>query len=113
VAYNQHDRAALQALYASDARLMMHGATTLAGRNAIGEFWAEDFGESNPLTLLKVTHGLQGADMALVHGNYEVVDRADGTKVGLGRFAQIWTATPSGGWLLDRDLWYEASEPAP
>jgi uncharacterized protein (TIGR02246 family) len=112
-AYNQHDRAALQALYTNDARLMMHGAPTIAGRAAIGEFWAQDFGESNPLTLLKVTHALQGVDMVLVHGNYEVVDRTDGTKLGLGRFAHIWTATPNGGWLLDRDLWYERSEPVP
>jgi uncharacterized protein (TIGR02246 family) len=112
-AYNQHDRAALQALYTSDARLMMHGSTTIAGRADIGEFWAQDFNESNPLTLLKVTHALQGVDMVLVHGNYEVVDRTDGTKVGLGRFAHIWTAAPNGGWLLDRDLWYERSEPVP
>jgi ketosteroid isomerase-like protein len=112
-AYNQHDRAGLQALYTNDARLMMHGAPTIAGRAAIGEFWAQDFGESNPLTLLKVTHALQGIDMVLVHGNYEVVDRTDGTKVGLGRFAHIWTAAPNGGWLLDRDLWYERSEPTP
>ncbi len=109
-AYNQHDRAALQALYTNDARLLMHGAPTIAGRTAIGEFWAQDFGESNPLTLLKVTHAVQGIDMVLVHGNYEVVDRTDGTKVGLGRFAHIWTAAPNGGWLLDRDLWYERSE---
>lgn len=112
-AYNQHDRTALQALYANDARLMMHGAPTIAGRVAIGEFWAQDFGEKNPLTLLKVTHALQGVDMVLVHGNYDVVDRTDGTKLGLGRFAHIWTAAPNGGWLLDRDLWYERSEPAP
>jgi ketosteroid isomerase-like protein len=112
-AYNQHDRAALQALYTNDARLMMHGAPTVAGRTAIGDFWAQDFGESDPLTLLKVTHALQGVDMVLVHGNYEVVDRTDGTKVGLGRFAHIWTAAPNGGWLLDRDLWYERSEPLP
>jgi len=112
-AYNQHDRASLQALYTNDARLMMHGAPTIADRTAIGEFWAQDFGEGNPLTLLKVTNGLQGVDMVLVHGNYEVVDREEGTKVGLGRFAHIWTAAPNGGWLLDRDLWYERSEPLP
>jgi hypothetical protein len=42
----------------------------------------------------KVTHVLQGVDMVLVNGNYEVVDRTDGTKVGLGRFAHIWTTAP-------------------
>jgi ketosteroid isomerase-like protein len=112
-AYNKHDRAALQALYSDDARLMMHGAPTITGRNPIGEFWARDFTESDPLTLLKVTHALQGVDMVLVHGNYEVVDRVDGSKVGLGRFAHIWTADRNGDWRLDRDLWFERSEPAP
>jgi hypothetical protein len=43
-------------------------------------------------------------------GNYEVIDREDGAKVGLGRFAHIWTADRNGGWRLDRDLWYERSE---
>ena len=112
-AYNKHDRAALQALYTEDARLMMHGAPTIAGRLDIGTFWAQDFTSGSPLTLLDVTHALEGVDMVLVHGNYEVVDRTDGTKVGLGRFAHIWTAAPNGGWLLDRDLWYERNEPVP
>ena len=109
-AYNEHNRTALQSLYSDDSRLMMHGAPTIAGRADIGAFWAQDFQESNPLTLLTVTHALEGVDMVLVHGNYEVVDRTDGTKVGLGRFAHIWRADRNGGWLLDRDLWYERSE---
>jgi ketosteroid isomerase-like protein len=108
-AYNQHNRA-LQALYTEDARLMMFGAPTIAGRADIGAFWAQDFQESNPLTLLNVTHALEGVDMVLVHGNYEVVDRTEGTKVGLGRFAHIWVGDGKGGWSLDRDLWYERSE---
>lgn len=110
-AYNRHDRTALQELYTADARLMMHGAPTIASRAAIGHFWAQDFGDGTPLTLLKVTHALQGVDMVLVHGDYAVVDRVAGIKLGLGRFAHIWTAAPNGGWLLDRDLWYERSEP--
>lgn len=112
-AYNAADRNELQGLYTATARLMMHGAPTIQGRAAIGAFWAEDFTEGNPLTLLKVTHALTGVDMVLVHGNYEVVDRSDGTKVGLGRFAHLWTTAPNGGWLLDRDLWFERSEAVP
>jgi ketosteroid isomerase-like protein len=112
-AYNKHERATLGALYAEGARLMMHGGPTIAGRSAIEDFWAGDFEDRDPLTLLTVTHSVTGSDMLLVHGNYEVIDRTDGTKVGLGRFAHIWTAAPNGGWLLDRDLWYERSEPVP
>jgi uncharacterized protein (TIGR02246 family) len=112
-AYNRHDREALQALYTTDARLMMHGAPTYAGRVDIGSFWAQDFKEGNPLTLLTVTHALEGVDMILVHGNYEVIDRDDGTVLGAGRFAHIWKGDRRSrrGWLLDRDVWYERAEP--
>ncbi len=110
-AYNQHDRDALMSVYAPDARLMMHGAPTYVGRSDIGAFWAQDFGAGNPLTLLTVTHSVDGIDMTLVHGNYEVVDRQDGTVLGLGRFAHIWFRNDDGTWELDRDLWLERSEP--
>jgi len=109
-AYNNHDRAALAALYEPGAELMMHGAPTISGRRAIGDFWAVDFEEGNPLTLLTVTHAVDGIDMVLVHGNYEVVGREDGLILGLGRFAHIWFLE-NGEWRLDRDLWIERSEP--
>jgi uncharacterized protein (TIGR02246 family) len=111
-AYNKHDAEALTAVYTENARLMMHGAPTFVGRADIGAFWAQDFEAGNPLTLLDVTHAVEGIDMILVHGNYQVIDRTDGSKVGLGRFAHIWTRAPSGEWRLDRDLWQERSEPA-
>jgi ketosteroid isomerase-like protein len=111
-AYNRQDRAALEGLYTEKARLMMHGAPTIAGRGAIGAFGAQDFLAGNPLTLLDVTHALHGVDTLLVHGNYQVVNRTDGQRVGSGRFAHIWTRAPNGDWRLDRDLWRERSEPA-
>jgi uncharacterized protein (TIGR02246 family) len=110
-AYNSHDRAALGALYAPEARLMMHSAPTIAGRKAIEDFWAEDFGAGNPLTVLSITHAVEGSDMILVHGNYQVVSRDSGIVLGQGRFAHIWTREGSGAWLLDRDLWNEPFEP--
>ena len=110
-AYNKHDRAALAAVYEDDAALMMHGAPTYNGRRAIGDFWAQDFQEGNPITLLTVTHAVDGIDMILVHGDYEVIDRDDGTELGLGRFAHIWLLGADGQWRLDRDLWVERSEP--
>jgi uncharacterized protein (TIGR02246 family) len=109
-AYNNHDRAALGSLYEPDAALMMHGAPTIDGRQDIGDFWAIDFEEGNPLTLLTVTHAVDGVDMVLVHGNYEVVGRDDGLILGLGRFAHIWFLE-NGQWRLDRDLWVERSVP--
>jgi uncharacterized protein (TIGR02246 family) len=111
-AYNKHDRAALEALYTDNARLMMHGAPTIAGRKEIGTFWGEDFKAGHPLTLLTVTHALEGIDMTIVHGNYQVIDRNDGSVLGSGRFAHIWTSDRNAGWRLDRDLWLERSTPA-
>ena len=105
-AYNRHDRGALQSLYASDAALMMHGSPTYQGAGAIGDFWEVDFTEDNPLTLLNVTHAVDGIDMVLVHGNYEVVGRGDGALLGDGRFAHIWFLR-DGTWELDRDLWIQ------
>jgi uncharacterized protein (TIGR02246 family) len=105
-AYNNHDRASLAAVYEPDAALMMHGGPTITGRRAIGDFWALDFEEDNPLTLLTVTHAVDGIDMVLVHGNYEVVGREDGITLGAGRFAHIWFEQ-DGEWHLDRDLWVQ------
>lgn len=110
-AYNRHDAAALAELYTEDARLMMHGSPTIAGRDRIAAFWAEDFGEGNPLTVLTVTHSVDGADLILVHGNYRVISRDDGQLLGLGRFAHLWTRDGGRDWRLDRDLWNQPHEP--
>lgn len=110
-AYNRRDRSALAEVYDADAALMMHGAPTINGQRDIGAFWAQDFEEGNPLTLLTVTHAVNGVDMVLVHGNYEVVSRDDGATLGLGRFAHIWFLNANGDWKLDRDLWIERAVP--
>lgn len=110
-AYNAHDRNALAALYAPNADLMMHGEPTIKGQGPIGDFWASDFKEGNPLTLLSVTHAVDGSDMILVHGDYKVVGRDGGAQLGMGRFAHIWLKDAAGAWKLDRDLWVKQSPP--
>ena len=110
-AYNMADRAQLSELYSEDAYLMMHGGDSIKGRQAIGDFWAKDFLENNPITTLQVTHSVQGVDMILVHGNYQVLNRNDGILLGQGRFAHIWMLGSDGEWRLDRDLWQEPFDP--
>ena len=112
-AYNAHNPTALASLYAEDAYLMMHGGPTLKGRQAIGELWAEDFTEENPITTLDVTHELRGVDMVLVHGNYQVINRNTGILQAQGRFAHMWMLTDDDEWLLDRDLWNEPFDAYP
>src|SRR5690606_20088644 len=113
LAYNAHNPAELAGLYAEDAQLMMHGAPTIVGRQAIGDFWVMDFTEENPITTLQVTHAREGVDMVLVHGNYQVINRNDGILQGQGRFAHLWRLEEGGEWLLDRDLWNEPFEAYP
>jgi uncharacterized protein (TIGR02246 family) len=109
-AYNTHDIAALGALYGEDARLMMNGAPTIVGRKAIEEFWSREFIADSPLMLFAVTHKIFGVDMILVHGDYQVIDRDSGARLGAGRFAHIWMLNEDGEWRLDRDLWKERVE---
>ncbi len=108
-AFNSLDKASLQSIYSQDAILYLHGRPMIKGRKAIGDFWEADFKEGNPLTLLTVTHQVEGVDMMLVHGNYQVVGRDTGAILGHGRFAHIWHNT-NGKWELDRDLWNQPGE---
>jgi len=108
-AYNNHNTAGLSALYSESANLMMHGHPTITGRDAIGEYWAQDFKQENPITTLQVTHTLEGVDMILVHGNYQVINRNSGVMQGQGRFAHLWMREAGGEWKLDRDLWDQPS----
>ena len=109
-AYNSHDAAAIGALYDEDAVLFLHGSPSVSGRPAIEDYWGEDMELNNPLTVLTVTHSVDGFDMKLVHGNYQVLNRDTGVPLGHGRFAHIWTRE-NGEWLLDRDLWNEPFDP--
>lgn len=111
-AYNSHDAAALGALYAEDSKLFLHGQPSFAGREAIQEYWASDMQDQNPLTVLKVTNSVDGFDMKLVHGDYEVIDRDSGVPLGSGRFAHIWMVGDDGVWRLDRDLWNQPVTPS-
>jgi ketosteroid isomerase-like protein len=52
--YNRHDAAGLGSIYTERARLLMHGSPAIAGRAKIQDFWAGDFKDGNPLTLLTV-----------------------------------------------------------
>ena len=110
-AYNDHDGEALAALYTEGAELLAYGEQALTGREAIRSFWASDFGEGNPLTLLNVAQTVEGSDMVLFQGEYDVVDRDGGDPLVSGGFIQIWRLSDSGDWRIDRELWFDAMVP--
>ena len=110
-AYNDHDGEALAALYTEGAELLAYGEQALTGRESIRSFWALDFGEGNPLTLLNVAQTVAGSDMVLVQGEYDVVDRDGGDPLVSGGFVQIWRLNDSGDWRIDRELWFDAMVP--
>jgi|SaaInlV_100m_DNA_5_1039725.scaffolds.fasta_scaffold08159_3 uncharacterized protein (TIGR02246 family) len=108
-AYNSFDGGALADLYTDNAHLYVHGSPMLIGKEVIQGFWEDDFQVESPMTVLTVTHSVEGYDMMLVHGNYQVVDRNSGALLGSGRFAHIWHDV-GGDWKLDQDLWNQPYE---
>lgn len=104
-AYNANDIQGLREIYSENAHLYLHQEPRLEGRENIIDFWAQDMETGSPRTILNVTNFVEGFDMTLVHGNYQVVDRSTGAILGSGRFAHIWIQDEEGHWQLDRDLW--------
>lgn len=106
-AYNSAESDQLAALYGETAELYIQNEGRYVGRAAIREYWTADISRSNPLTVLHVTDSVIDAEMMLVHGNYQVIDRTDGVPLGAGRFAHIWVMQADGSWALDRDVWVD------
>ena len=108
-AFNSHDAGAVAALYRDEAELSQHNAPTLVGRRNIRAFWKVDLVQGDRLALLTVTSTLDGTDMTLVHGTYQMLDRSSGAAMGSGHFAQIWRLD-GGEWRIDRDIWSDDAE---
>lgn len=109
-AYNAGDIVRLGSVYTADAHLYLHESPRIVGRGDIIDFWSRDMHDGSPKTVLTVTNAVEGFDMTLVHGNYEVIDRETDEKLGFGRFAHIWLQDEQGNWHLDRDLWNQPVE---
>ena len=99
----------MAALYRDEAELSQHNAPTLVGRRNIRAFWKVDLAQGDRQALLTVTSTLDGTDMTLVHGTYQMLDRSSGAAMGFGLFAQIWRLD-AGEWRIDRDIWSDEAE---
>ena len=100
-AYNAGDAGALMALYAEDAELATEPTGSIQGKEAIGAFWKDDFGTSQPSTALNLTDVYVAGDLAHLEGEYEVTEKG---KVTHGRFVQLWTRDGN-AWQIHRETW--------
>ncbi len=72
-AYNAGDAKGLTALYDKDAILAPRPGGNVVGTDAIGSFWAEDFGGGKPTTTLTLTDVYMAGDLAHLEGEYRGV----------------------------------------
>ena len=101
-AYNAADADALMALYAEEAELAIEPTGSVRGREAIGSFWKDDFGEKKPTTALNLTDVYVAGDLAHLEGDYEVTEKGKVTK---GRFVQLWMRDGN-AWRIHREMWW-------
>ena len=102
-AYNAGDAKGLTALYDKEAILAPRPGGNVVGTDAIGSFWAEDFGGGKPTTTLTLTDVYMAGDLAHLEGEYEV---ADAGKVTKGHYVQLWMQDGN-AWRIHREMWWQ------
>ena len=75
-------------------------AATWWAWDAIGSFWAEDFGVGKPTTTLTLSDVYMAGDLAHLEGEYEVADKGTVTK---GRYVQLWMQEGN-AWRIHREM---------
>jgi ketosteroid isomerase-like protein len=102
-AYNAGDAAGLMALYDKDAELSTRPNINVVGRDAIGSFWKQDFGDGKPSTTLTLTDVYMSGDLAHLEGEYDVSDKGQVTK---GHYVQLWKQDGN-AWRIHREMWWQ------
>ena len=75
----------------------------MVGTEAIGSFWAEDFGGGKPTTTLTLTDVYMAGDLAHLEGEYEVADKGTVTQ---GHYVQLWMQEGN-AWRIHREMWWQ------
>jgi len=102
-AYNAGDSAGLMALYDKDAELSTRPNSNVVGKDAIGSFWKQDFGDGKPTTTLTLTDAYMSDDLAHLEGEYDVSDKGQVTK---GHYVQLWMQDGD-AWRIHREIWWQ------
>jgi uncharacterized protein (TIGR02246 family) len=105
--YNAQDGAALAALYTDDAVLMMPGAATIRGRDAIKAAYEKDMAATATAgltnTLGSNSEAAASGDLAYESNTFTVTDKA-GKVVESGKYLTVF-ARRDGKWAIVRDMW--------
>lgn len=101
-AYNNADAPALTALYDENAELATQPTGSVVGRDAIGAFWKDDFGDGKSATTLTLTDVYVAGDLAHLEGQYSVSDKGAATE---GRYVQLWMRDGN-DWRIHREMWW-------
>ena len=102
-AFAAQDAAAVAALYTADAAVMPADQATVAGTEAIQEFWQAAM--SLGITGVELVTGeieVHGR-LAIETGGFKLYN-SDGHRVSAGKYLVVWVSE-KGEWKLHRDIW--------
>lgn len=106
-AYDAEDGDAIAKLYTADARLISADSPPAVGREAIREFWEQDFRTAGVKvrTELDVEDRWTRPNVAHITGTFTVRPASGTTVVAQGKYSQLWVRE-SGGWGISREEWF-------
>ena len=106
-AYDAEDGDAIAKLYTTDARLISTDSPPVVGREAIREYWLQDFrtGGMKVRTELDVEDRWTRPNVAHLTGTFTVRPASGTTVVAQGKYSQLWVRE-SGGWSISREEWF-------
>lgn len=109
-AHVEGDRAAIDAMFTDDARVLPPGADPVVGRAAIDALTAQYLAYGITEFTERTTHFYGNADLIVDQGDYVLVYGKDRT-VERGKYLNVWTPV-DGDWKLRSNIW-NTNAPAP
>lgn len=103
-AFNKGDADAIANIYSEDAQLLVPDASTIRGRSAIADFWADGIRDATDGKLKADDVQPLGPDAALVIGTYSEKLRAPPSTVEAGKYVMLWRKI-GGEWKITIDIW--------
>lgn len=109
-AFNQHDSAAVAALYTANGQLLPAHSDIVEGTEAIAQFWQGAFDAGIQRAKLTTVEVEGQGDTAYEVGTYTLMGKDDKV-LDTGKYIVVWKHD-QGQWKLHRDIW-NTNTPAP